>query len=149
MVNSGTRNETETDDSEEPVRLPPKRVRRRLSFLNSMDPSTDELAETTRHPSPKTRRPAVPPISVPTSSSKITDDSSEDAVVTPGRRLRKKIEPSPKIDSDLSEDEVVTPRRRLHTRIKPSPKRYPDSSEKQVADDLREDMEHLRESGRF
>lgn len=146
MVNSGTRNETETDDSEEPVRLPPKRVRRRLSFLNSMDPSTDELAETTRHPSPKTRRPAVPPISVPTSSSKITDDSSEDAVVTPGRRLRKKIEPSPKIDSDLSEDEVVTPRRRLHTRIKPSPKRYPDSSEKQVADDLREDMEHLRES---
>lgn len=149
MVNSGTRNQTETDDSEEPVRLPPKRVRRRLSFLNSMDPSTDELAETTRHPSSKTSRPAVPPIPIPTSSSKITDDSSEDAVVTPGRRLRKKIEPSPKIDSDLSEDEVVTPRRRLHTRIKPSPKRYPDSSEEQVADDLREDMEHLRESGRF
>lgn len=149
MVNSGTRNETETDDSEEPVRSPPKRVRRRLSFLNSMDHSTDELAETTRHPSSKTSRQAVLPISIPTSSSKITDDSSEDVVVTPGRRLRKRIEPSPKIDSDLSEDVVVTPRRRLHTRIKPSLKRDPGSSEEQVADDLREDMEHLRESGRF
>lgn len=122
MANDKTRPETETDDSEDPVRSPTKRLRRRLSFSHSTDDAADELAETTRRTPSKTNRKAAQRISITSKSSNITDDSSEDIVVTPRRRLHKRIDPSPKIDSDTSEERAT---------------------------DLREDLKDLRESGGF
>lgn len=122
MANDKTRHEIETDDSEEPVRSPTKRLRRRLSFSHSTDDAADELAETTRHTPSKTNRKAAQRISITSKSSNITDDFSEDEVVTPRRRLHRRIDPSPKIGSDTSEERAT---------------------------DLREDLKDLRESGGF
>lgn len=115
-------NEIETDESEDPVRSPSKRLRRRLSFSISTDDATDELAESKRQSPLKTNRNTLKPISFPSANSKSTDDSSENVVVTPRRRLRKRNESSPKID--------------------------PDDSEERAAD-LREDLKDLRKSGGF
>ena len=123
MANYGTLKETETDDSEDPVRSPSKRLRRRLSFSNSTDHTTDELAGTTRHPPSRTNRRNPVPISITTTSSTMIYDSSDDVVITPRRRLRTRNEYSPRINSDKSEE--------------------------QAADDLREDLKYLRESGGF
>ncbi|MCJ1429961.1 hypothetical protein MMC29_007876, partial [Sticta canariensis] len=123
MADHGTLKETETDDSEDPVRSPSKRLRRRPSFSNSTDHTMDELAGTTRHPPSRTNRKNPAPISITTTSSTMIDDSSDDAVITPRRRLRTRNEHSPKINSDKSEE--------------------------QAADDLREDLKYLRESGGF
>lgn len=180
MAKERPSNEMDTDDSEDPVTSPRKKLRPQLPFLNSMNNSTDKLAGTTRHPPSKSSGKARQPISITTTSSNIADESSDDVIVTPRRRLRTRIEPSSKIDSDLSEDVIVeprrrlrtrieplpklasdlsedediivtpvTPRRRLRNRIEPSPKIASDSAEEQAADDLREDLKDLRESGGF
>lgn len=123
MANYGTLKETDTDDSEEPVRSTPKRPRRRLSFSNSTDDTTDKLAGTTRHAPSRTTRKIPPPISIKTTSSTMVDDSSEDVVPTPRSRLRTRNESSPKTNFDQSDE--------------------------QEADDLREDMKYLHGSGGF
>lgn len=120
MAKHKNRNETETDGSEDPVRSPTKRLRRRPSFSHSTNDTTDELAQTTRHSPSKANRKAAQPIPIKTTRSIITDDSSEDVVVTPRRRLRKRTDPSPMIGSKDSEEQAA---------------------------DLREDLEDLRESG--
>lgn len=119
MAKHKSRNETETDSSEDPVRSPPKRLRRQLPFSHSTDDTTDELTQTTRHSPSKANRKAAQPIPIKTTRSIITDDSS-DVVVTPRRRLRKRTDHAPTIGSKDSEEQAA---------------------------DLREDLEDLRESG--
>ncbi|MCJ1461927.1 hypothetical protein MMC07_000527 [Pseudocyphellaria aurata] len=114
--------EIEADESEDSVRSPSKRLRRRPSFSISTDDATDELAGTKRQSPSKPNRITIKSNPVPSASSKITDDSSEDVVVTPRRRLRRRNASSPKIDSEGSEERAA---------------------------DIREDLKDLRDSGGF
>lgn len=117
----GKESTDEETDSQDELRLFTKRIPRRISFRTTADEVTDEEAEKFPPTFSKASRKATKDGPIET----ITLDSSEDAFVTPKRR-------------------------RLSSRIiERLPKIISDGSDEQAADDLREDLEDLREIGKY
>lgn len=84
--------------------------------------------------------------------SETTDEDSEVLNHWPSKESRKTMKASPVtiISNGSSGDEIITPKkRRLNKRMERSPSIVCDDSDEQAANDLREDLEDLRGSGKF